>query len=123
MRARAWFALGAMCLAVTACSGGEPSQPPMEQQVHANDSGVASGEPGRHVFRCADGTPLFVDFKDGGLRLELRRAADSTPTALTAPAPGLQYVGERIGATFKDSQLTITAGDRPALTCVRATGQ
>jgi hypothetical protein len=36
---------------------------------------------------------------------------------LTAPAQGLQYVGETATATFKGSQLTIVEGDGRTRTC------
>ena len=38
---------------------------------------------------------------------------------LTAPAQGLQYVGETATATFKGSQLTIVEGDGRTRICER----
>jgi hypothetical protein len=64
---------------------------------------------GRHPYRCSDGEPLFVDYKDDGLQIDLRRSGNGPPMTLTAPAQGLQYVGETATATFKGSQLTIKA--------------
>jgi hypothetical protein len=30
---------------------------------------------GRHPYRCSDGEPLFVDYKDNGLQIDLRRSS------------------------------------------------
>jgi hypothetical protein len=75
---------------------------------------------GRHPYRCSDGEPLFVDYKDNGLQIDLRRSGNGPPMTLTAPAQGLQYVGETATATFKGSQpivegegRTRTGGGRP----------
>jgi hypothetical protein len=74
---------------------------------------------GRHPYRCSDGEPLFVDYKDNGLQIDLRRSGSGPPMTLTAPAQGLQYVGETATATFKGSQLTIVEGDGRTRTCER----
>lgn len=102
-----------------ACADNQPATPPMEQQLHANDSGVPTGERGRHAFRCDDGKPLFVDFADGGLRLDIRHSERATPTSLTAPAPGLQYVGDQTAATFRNGQLTFLVDGEAVRTCTR----
>ncbi|QHD69597.1 hypothetical protein GS397_22845 [Sphingobium yanoikuyae] len=104
---------------LAACSESKQPAPPTEQQIHSSDSGVASGEMGRHPYRCSDGKPLFVDFKDSGLQIDLRRSSGGQPITLTAPAQGLQYIGDNATATFKGSQLTIEEGDGPARTCAR----
>ena len=83
------------------------------------DSAVATGEMGRHRYRCSDGEPLFVDYKDNGLQIDLRRSSSAVPITLTAPAQGLQYVGETATATFKGSQLTIVEGDGRTRICER----
>lgn len=114
-------ALPALILAIglAACSENKPPAPPTEQQIHSSDSAVATGEIGRHPYRCSDGEPLFVDYKDNGLQLDLRRSNDGPPVTLTAPAQALQYVGETATATFKGSQITIVEGDGRIRTCKR----
>jgi hypothetical protein len=114
-------ALPAVMLAIglAACSENKPPAPPTEQQIHSSDSAVVTGEMGRHLYRCSDGEPLFVDYKDNGLQLDLRRANGGPPVTLTAPAQSLQYVGETSTATFKGSQLTIVEDDGRARTCER----
>src|SRR3546814_3671483 len=74
---------------------------------------------GRHPYRCSDGEPLFVDYKDNGLQIDLRRSSSAVPMTLTAPAQGLQYVGETATATFKGSQLTVVEGEGRTRICER----
>ncbi len=114
-------ALPALVLAggLAACSDSKPPAPPTEQQIHSSDSAVATGEMGRHPYRCSDGEPLFVDYKDSGLQIDLRRSNSGPPMTLTAPAQGLQYIGETATATFKGSQLTIVEGDGRTRICER----
>jgi len=114
-------ALPALVLAggLAACSESKPPAPPTEQQIHSSDSAVATGEMGRHPYRCSDGEPLFVDYKDSGLQIDLRRSNSGPPMTLTAPAHGLQYIGETATATFKGSQLTIVEGDGRTRICER----
>ena len=107
--------LGAMLVLVD-CSEQPQKGPPSEQEIHAADSGVPSGAPGRHLYRCDDDRPLLVDFKDQGLTVELRRDADARAMVLTAPVQGLQYVGDAESATFAGNQIKIEApGKRPVL--------
>lgn len=108
-----------LALGLAACSESKPPAPPTEQQIHSSDSAVATGEMGRHPYRCSDGEPLFVDYKDNGLQIDLRRSNGGSPMTLTAPAQGLQYVGETASATFQGSQLTIVEGDGRTRTCQR----
>ena len=108
-----------LVVGLAACSESKPPTPPTEQQIHSSDSAVATGEMGRHPYRCSDGEPLFVDFKDNGLQIDLRPSNSGLPMTLTAPAQGLQYVGETATATFKGSQLTVVEGDGRTRTCER----
>ena len=108
-------------LTLSGCSEQPRKAPPTEQEIHARDSGDASGTPGRHPYRCNDNRVLLIDFKDEGLTLQLRRDASTVPITLTAPAPGLQYVGETMSATFTGNEIKIEeAGKRPVL-CRKAT--
>ena len=70
---------------LAACSESKPQAPPTEQQIHSSDSAVATGEMGRHPYRCSNGEPLFVDYKDNGLQIDLRRTNNGPPMTLTAP--------------------------------------
>lgn len=108
-------------LALAACSQEPHKGPPTEQEIHANDSGDASGTPGRHPYRCDDDRPLLVDFKDEGLTLELRRDGSPTPVVLTAPAPGLRYVGDTMSATFSANEIKIEEADKRPVRCRKAT--
>src|SRR3546814_1307882 len=88
-----------LVVGLAACTESKPPAPPTEQQIHSSDSAVATGEMGRHPYRCSDGEPLFVDYKDNGLQIDLRRSSSAVPMTLTAPAQGLPYVGETATAT------------------------
>src|SRR3546814_6215004 len=57
------FAGIALVLA-SGCSEQPRKAKPTEQEIHAGDSGDASGIPGRHPYRCDDDRPLLVDFKN-----------------------------------------------------------
>lgn len=114
------FCVGAL-LASSGCSEQPRKAPPSEQEIHAGDSGDASGAPGRHPYRCDDNRPLLIDFKDEGLTLELRRETGAAPVVLTAPAPGLQYVGDTMSATFTGNEIKIDEGDKPPVLCRKAT--
>ncbi len=110
-------------LALSGCSERPAKAPPTEQEIHASDSGDASGTPGRHPYSCSDKRTILVDFKDAGLTLELRRDPKTAPAVLTAPAQGLQYVGDTLSAIFTGSEIKIEEGNRPAVLCRKATSQ
>lgn len=112
--------MGAL-LASSGCSEQSRKAPLTEQEIHAGDSGDVSGAPGRHPYRCDDNRPLLIDFKDEGLTLELRRNTATVPVVLTAPAPGLQYVGETMSATFTGNEIKIEEGDKRPVLCWKAT--
>jgi hypothetical protein len=95
---------GITLVLASGCSEQPRKAPPTEQEIHAGDSGDASGIAGRHPYRCDDDRPLLVDFKNEGLTLELRRDGNAAPVVLTAPAAGLQYVGDTMSAMFSGTQ-------------------
>ncbi len=109
--------------AVAGCTDNKEPPPPTEQEIHAGDSGVASGELGRHPYVCDDGSRLLIDFKDEGLQLVLRDGADAAPITLTAPTQGLQYVGDRISATLAGANLTVQRANGRPRTCQRETAR
>ncbi|WP_299110117.1 hypothetical protein [uncultured Bradyrhizobium sp.] len=119
------FRFGSTGIALVLASSGCSEQPrkanPTEQEIHAGDSGDASGIPGRHPYRCDDDRLLLVDFKNEGLTLELRRDGNAAPVVLTAPAPGLQYIGDTMSATFSGNELKIEEGDKPPVLCRKDT--
>ncbi len=108
-------------LATSGCSEEPEKMPPTEQEIHAGDSGNGSGAPARHPYRCDNDRSLFIDFKSDGLTLELRRDARAAPIVLTAPAPGLQYVGDTVSATFAGSEIKIEEADKRPVLCRKAT--
>ena len=115
--------IAVICVVLTlfGCSEQPRKAPPTEQEIHAGNSGDASGTRGRHPYRCDDNRPLLVDFKNEGLALELRRDANAAPIILTAPAAGLQYVGDTMSATFSGSEIKIEEADKHPVLCRKAT--
>lgn len=122
---RTGFGRAGVCLALAlaACSEQPQKGPPTEQEIHASDSGVASGAPGRHPYRCDDNRTLLIDFKDQGLTVELRSDARAAPIVLTAPSQGLQYLGHAQSATFSGNELKIDTGGQRSVVCRKATRQ
>lgn len=115
------FAGISILLASSGCSERPRETPPTEQEIHAGDSGDASGIPGRHPYRCGDDRPLLVDFKNEGLTLELRRDGNTAPVVLTAPAAGLQYVSDTMSATFAGTEIKIEEADKRPVLCRKDT--
>src|SRR3546814_5300468 len=83
-----------LVVGLAACTESKPPAPPTEQQIHSSDSAVATGEMGRHPYRCSDGEPLFVDYKDNGLQIDLRRPSGAVPMTLPAPAQSEEPTSE-----------------------------
>jgi hypothetical protein len=104
------------------CGAGHPLRP-TEQEIHASDSGVPNGTPGRHPYRCDGNRALLIDFKDQGLTVELRSDARAAPIVLTAPSQGLQYVGDAQSATFSGNEIRIEAAGQRPVVCRKETRQ
>lgn len=104
----------------TGCSGEQPRKAPTEQEVHAADRPTMGGVPGRHEFACRDGRALLVDFRDQGNMIELREQPDGIPLILSAPAQGLQYVGESATVTFDAGELRLQRAGQAERVCKRA---
>lgn len=109
-----------MVLGTTACSEEPRKVQPSEQEIHAGDSAVASGSPGRHPYTCDDDRTRLVDFKDKGLTIEIRRDGADKPIVMAAPLAGMQYVGDTASATFSGSILTIEAPGERTVQCRKA---
>lgn len=114
-----WLALA--LVATTAACDGSPSEPPPpgEEVVHSGDTNLRGGRVGQHQYLCMGGERPLVEFGEGGLRV--RVAFPGEPAlALTAPAQGLQYVGEQASATVEGGRLDIQRVDGSRLSCWRA---
>lgn len=113
MRAPAAFrpmpltALLAIAVVVTGCAEEKKPRAPTEQEIHSRDFETASRVRGRHLYTCDDNEPLFVDFKDNGLTLELRSEEQGPVQTLSAPSQGLQYVGAANSATMTGNELQL----------------
>ena len=113
-----WLAL-VLVTGLAACSASKQPAAPTEQEIHSSERAAASWELGRHPYRCTDGTALFVEYKDSGLQIDLRESSDGPVMTLTAPAQGLQYVGQTASATFDGPQLKIVEGEGRTRTCLK----
>jgi hypothetical protein len=113
-------ALIALLLLVTlgGCSGPEKPPEPTEAEIHADEKQRLAW----HPYRCDDGSTAFVKFSDDGLRIDLKISSRGDKVAaLTAPAAGLQYVGESSTATLTESRLVLAgAGVGGNRNCERA---
>jgi hypothetical protein len=92
-------------LALLGCSGPAKPPEPTEAEIHADEKQRLAW----HPYRCGDGTTAFIKFKDDGLRIDLKISSRGERTvSLTAPAAGLQFVGDQSTATLKGSRLTLS---------------
>lgn len=103
-----------------ACSGQEPDRP-TEADVHAGDIRPVGPMTDTHIFACADGSRLFVQFGRGAPTITIRERSDATPLVLTAAANGQPYRGHGIRAVIADSHLRIELADGSHRTCTRQT--
>lgn len=92
---------------LTGCAEEKKPRLLTEEEIHSKDFETPSGVRGRHLYGCEDGQSLFVDFRNEGLSIELRREEKDEPRILSAPSQGLQYVGENEGATMTGNELRI----------------
>jgi hypothetical protein len=93
---------------LTGCTEKQKPRAPTEQEIHSRDFETGSGVRGRHLYTCDKGGSLFVDFKDEGLSIELRREEGDIAEVLTAPAQGLQYIGDSGSAVMAGNELRLT---------------
>lgn len=103
-RAKAAMLTVAGTVVLAGCSE-KKQRPPTEQEIHARDFDTVGGVRGRHLYNCDDGEPLFVDFKDEGLSIELRPQEQGPAETLSAPAQGLQFVGNNASVTMTGHEL------------------
>ena len=111
----ATFAIGTQA----ACSEQPKSRAPTEQEIHSLDSETKSRIRGRHLYACDDGKPMFVDFKDTGLQLELRQEEGGVPEILSAPSQGLQYEGKAQSATMTGSEIRLVDAEGRTRVCTK----
>ena len=105
--ARSSAALLAIAVIGPGCVEEKKPRVPTEEEIHSRDFETASRVRGRHLYTCDDNEPLFVDFKDNGLTLELRSEEQGPVQTLSAPSQGLQYVGAANSATMTGNELQL----------------
>lgn len=107
LRITAAMSLIAATFVLAACAEERKPRAPTEEEIHSRDFETPSRVRGRHLYACDDGQPLFVDFKDQGLSIELRQREQEAPRVLSAPSQGLQYVGTYESATMTGNELRL----------------
>lgn len=83
--------LFAIIAGLAGCAEEKKPRAPTEQGIHSRDLETVSRVRGRHLYACDDKQPLFLDFKDERLTLELRSEERGPAQKLSAPSQGLQY--------------------------------
>ncbi len=118
--ARLPAALLAITVMATGCAEEKKPRVPTEQEIHSRDFETASRVRGRHRYTCDDKEPLFVDFKNNGLTLELRREEQGPVQTLSAPSQGLQYVDNTNSATMTGNALQLVDAQGRTRVCRKA---
>lgn len=111
---------GLVLVLAAGCSGRVP-EGPTEAEVHSGDLRPVGPMTDTHVFACADGSRLFVQFGRGAPTITIRERSGGTPLVLTAAANGRPYQGHGIRAVIADSHLRIELADGSRRTCTRQT--
>jgi hypothetical protein len=114
---RAVILVSAGISVLAGCAEERKAHAPTEQEIHARDFETASGVRGRHLYACNDGEHLYIDFKDEGLSIELRRQEQESAQTLSAPAQGLQYVGDNASVTITGNEVKIMEGQDRVRVC------
>ena len=116
---RATVAFPVLLVCVASCSSQDRNRAPTEEQIHAGDRSLNARHVGTHQFRCRDGGSLLVDFRNGGMSLEIRSAPASPPLVLTAPSQGAAYVGNDARAIMREQELDLLLSDGSRRLCQR----
>lgn len=109
----------ASLVCASACSSQDRNRAPTEEQIHAGDRSLNARHVGTHQFRCRDGGSLLVDFRNGGMSLEIRSTPASPPLILTAPSQGAPYVGRDASGIMREQELELVRSDGSRRLCQR----
>jgi hypothetical protein len=111
-----------LSLWIVACSD-KPGAKPVANMATASPAPSAAMPPPiaeTHSYRCDDDSTLIIDFLADGTTLLLRRNGAARPLTLTAPARGLDFIGERAAVTVTGRSIVLSEKNAVARTCVRA---
>jgi hypothetical protein len=103
----------------SACSGDPEQMPTSERDIHASQIQDGSAPSGRHPYQCTDGRSRFVDFKNEGLTMEVRKSYEGEPLVLNAPAQGFQYRSANLSAHFRNTNLVLVTSEGAKVVCER----
>lgn len=116
-RIMATMSLIAGIVVLAACAEERKPRAPTEEEIHSKDFETPSRVRGRHLYACDNGEPLYVDFKDQGLSIELRPREQDLPRILSAPSQGLQYVGVDESAVMTGNELRLVNSEGRTRVC------
>lgn len=109
----------AIAAGFSACSGDPEQMPTSERDIHASQIQDGSAPSGRHPYQCTDGQSRFVDFKNEGFTMEVRKSYEGEPLVLNAPAQGFQYRSANLSAHFRNTNLVLVTGGGAKVVCER----
>jgi hypothetical protein len=109
----------AVAAGFSACSGDPEQMPTTERDSHASQIQDGSAQSGRHPYQCTDGQSRFVDFKNEGLTMEVRKSYEGEPLVLNAPAQGFQYRSANLSAHFRNTNLVLVTSEGAKVVCER----
>lgn len=109
----------AVAAGFSACSGDPEQMPTTERDIHASQIQDGSAQSGRHPYQCTDGQSRFVDFKNEGLTMEVRKSYEGEPLVLNAPAQGFQYRSANLSAHFRNTNLVLVTSEGAKVVCER----
>jgi hypothetical protein len=116
---RSLISIVAMAAGFSACSGDHEQMPTTERDIHASQIQDGSAPSVRHPYQCTDEQSRFVDFKNEGLTMEVRKSYEGEPLVLNAPAQGFQYRSANLSAHFRDTNLVLVTGEGAKVVCER----
>ena len=109
----------AIAAGFSACSGDPEQMPTSERDIHASQIQDGSAPSGRHPYQCTDGRSRFVDFKNEGLTMEVRKSYEGEPLVPNAPAQGFQYRSANLSAHFRNTNLVLVTSEGAKVVCER----
>ena len=109
----------AIAAGFSARSGDPEQMPTSERDIHASQIQDGSAPSGRHPYQCTDGRSRFVDFKNEGLTMEVRKSYEGEPLVLNAPAQGFQYRSANLSAHFRNTNLVLVTSEGAKVVCER----
>lgn len=111
-----------LCLvlvALPACSNKGNGIPPDNASAPVSTPSLPPSISASHTYRCNDNSLAFIDFMSDRTTLDLRGSKEAPPARMTAPAPGLPFVGDETTAIVNGKTIVLQQYKRPTRKCRR----